>query len=359
MTPSQQRRMLALVVLVAGLNAHGAAAYGGKVEPLVVKQVPGKVKNLDLGKGVVTLLLGADADGAGMEKAFSLSAKEVPVTTDVGEKPKLAEVKPGLEVRLGLSGADDVVQVHVVSPKMKATIKAIDFEQQTLTLAGGKQDPGRKLKLAKDVKIEMGKETLEARDLFSGMRALLILSLDEATVHRMTASFTPTSDELRAAVVKVDPAAHTVRLLTATRFTLVTFPVAKDFHLIFNKKLTKAKLEDLPGVMHIDELPRALPVTVLFDEAGKTIITIVANPPRLTGVVQKVDAATGGLTVKTEKGVETFTVQKNAEIKVKGAGKNFADIKPGAAVDVFLGLNRSEVVAITSSKVAEDADGAD
>jgi hypothetical protein len=102
-------------------------------------------------------------------------------------------------------------------------------------------------------------------------------------------------------------------------------------------------------------VPRALPVAVLLDEAGMNVVALVAYPPKIPGVVQKNDAATGALTVKTDRGAETFTLVKNAEIK-KLAAKTVADIMPGAAVDLHLGLNRTEVVAVYAAKVPDPED---
>jgi Cu/Ag efflux protein CusF len=342
------------VLLASGLTVATAAAASDDTKRVVV-EVPGKLKKLDLEQGVVTLLLGDEDDVPRREEQFSLAGKDIPVTGESGEKLQLAEIKLGYVVRLGLSEMDEVVQILVQSPRQKGTIKAVDLEQKILTVYVGTKGPELKFKFAPVMRLEMENEPLALHDLFAGMRVTLFLSLDQKTVHRVVASVRFNSGEVYWGLINVDPAAHTVQLMKGYKgtFKVVTYPVAKDFHFVFQKKMHKIKLDDLTGVKGFEGVDRALPVWVLLDETQKTIVTIVANSPKISGVVQKVDPKARTLSVKTEAGVEIFAVTQDTLITPKARKLMLADIEPGTHVDLHLGYNRSEVVII-AAQVKDD-----
>lgn len=353
-SPRQGKCLSCLVAFCLGwLTSCGAAVAAERpaIEaPAIAKEVEGKVKALDLEQGVITLLLGDEDDAPLIEQKYSLHGKDIRVSTQFGERPELTLVKPGLGVILGLSADDDVVGISIMSPRQRGKIKAIEPGRQLLAISAIEPAAEQKLTLAKSVKVRMDKEELSVKDLCTGISATFVLSLDRTTVHQILVSMRPEPSALHGALVKVDAKSHSIQLVCGSsgRYSLRTFPLANDFRFFFNRKLYKPALNDLSQAINLETLPRALPVWLIMDEKRQTVFAIGASSPVITGVVQGVEASSGVITVATSMGAEKFTVLNGAEIILDDRRLKLAEVNTGTAVELLLGINRTEVVAIRS-----------
>jgi hypothetical protein len=173
----------------------------------------------------------------------------------------------------------------------------------------------------------------------------------------------PQGPEVRGQVDSVDLDKKTLTLNVPVpgekRTEEKTFPVAADAEILLIDVVIKTKKEPIPKGALAD-LIEGTGVAVRLDEDGKSIASIQAHGPKLSGKIKWLDAAKPSITIETKGGDKeliehTLEVDKEAPVFIDdGIGKKgdpqqegqLGDLTEGTRVDVQLTVNRKKVLAI-------------
>jgi RNA polymerase sigma factor (sigma-70 family) len=367
----------------AGRDPARAEARGerGDARAPAHPEARGILKAVDAGKGTLTVAVG-DGRNEPEEKTFTVAKNaEIGVGTGGGRRggafheATLADLAPGAQVTLLL--ADDqktAVCVLADGPTVQGTLKAVDAEKRTITVATwtrtGRRDeqPEQQEKtytLAKDGEVAMDdgrgktfsiKET-KLVDLPVGSLATVKLSADLKHVQ-----FIQVEGPTVFGVVKaVDAGKHQIQLSNRSggrgreevveERTIAVNPLANvllDDGKNRRFSLRQGKLEDIPaGALATMKLAADQQSATVIQVQGPTVYGPIKAVAADMGTITLVLRAARGDTPAEEK---TFPVAKDARILLEGKDGKLADLKAdetGPAVALKLALDQKAVNSIT------------
>lgn len=168
-------RMLSIGAALAILGSVAAGQEEGAKRR--AREVKGILKKIDPAVGSVEILQAGDAP-----QTHSLSlARGVKVTVD-GKDAALADLAEGMHVFAALSDlSEDVLQIRAEGPTINASLRAVDADARTLTLAGG-EAKSRTFPLAPAARVTVDGRDAKLGEFRAGARVTLRLSSDMKTV---------------------------------------------------------------------------------------------------------------------------------------------------------------------------------
>jgi RNA polymerase sigma factor (sigma-70 family) len=312
----------AVLLVVAALGA-GAAAL---TQPASADQPPeekkgaeklprtvrGVVKTVDVEKNTLTV---AHKDG---ETTFSVAKDAVIVIS--GKRDTLAGLSKEARVKLELS-VDQKTASRIDAdggPELEyGPVKAVDGEKNTIT--DGKDTT---YSVAREATIVIEGKPGKLTDVPVGARLRLILSADQKTARRIYA-FGPELVNLTVKAVDADKGTIT------DRYDMV-FSVTKD---------TKVEIEGKPG--KLADVPVGALFHALLSADQKTVRRIKVEGPEFSGgLIKAVDADKGTVTFDDDRAPpelvgKTFSVAKDADIRIDGKPGKLAELPPGAVIQLL------------------------
>lgn len=250
--------------------------------------------------------------------------------------------------------------------RLEGTLKAVDVTRSSIRVVSGKKDAGgnkseedQTLPVAADARIvvmgevkEKGKpagEAVKLGDLKEGMRVMLILSENKKTVTAINAA--KKLNAVTGGIKSVDAAKKSVILATKDKGGVNNeqeYIVSADILVtIAGHEKTGAKKGTLA------DLREKMNATLVLTEDGKSVTEIRIAAPIARGVVKEVDAAKPAITItigaKDAARDESYSVGKDATVRIDGNEAKLADVKSGTQVELLL-MSDGGVVGIRAGQ---------
>ncbi len=340
-----------------------ADAAGPAASPI---EVSGEVREIDAAKN--SLQLGGKQL---TETQFTL-AKSVRVILDDGtgdrfgfQEGKLTDVAEGQAVTVRLSpDRKEVVGIWAEGPSVRGTLKAVDAEGRSITVAvvlgKGESQEEKTFAVAQAAKVAAvsdktvddkgfknikgpGKEALVAgrlADLPVGAVVTVKLSADQKTAGRIQAEMPSVQGTLKGIDAGKNTLTLSVHVAKGEPATEQTYEVAKD---------VKVGLDGASG--KLSDLSPGAAVTLKLSVNQKLVTGIHAEGPSVQAALKAFDAAANTLTLRiTTKGepeVErTYDLAKNIKVIIDDAGGKLSDVPVDAPLKVKLSANQKVISSI-------------
>jgi RNA polymerase sigma factor (sigma-70 family) len=261
-----------------------------------------------------------------------------------GRPGKLAEIPPGACVSLSLS-VDQKWARNIGTewyPLQNVTVRAVDPEKRTITFEEERAPApvaGKTLAVAKDTNILIDGKPGKLAAIPKGAVASLDLSVDQKTVHHLSAEG-PSVMEMRVKAVDADKYTITFEE-DKSREPLAgkTFPVARG---------TRITIDGQPGALAT--IPKGAHVNFVLSVDRQVVRNLAADGPSIQNVhVKAVDADRSNITFDNRNGEpegiagKTFPVAKDAGISIDGKPGKLTAIPAGAIVLVALSADLKTV----------------
>jgi len=317
------------------------------------------VKAVSAAQRTITVTIADRKNEPAQEKTFAVAPNATVVFNDgkpkekvPSEAPKLADVPVGAVVTLKLSADQKVVgAIQAEGQEVQGFIKAVDGAKNSITLSvsDGKQIVERTYAVLPTATIAMGTGKGKGTppplaptltDLPVGAPVTLKLALHQKAVVRLSIQEVGISGTVKA----VDAAKNSITLLIGGSKTEAaeekTFDVAVNAAVRIDGK--EGKLADLPA--------EALVSVKLFGDR-KTVGSLQAEGPSISGIVMSVDAGRSSITLAADKSGEgrTLAISKDAPIFLDGKAGKLADVAVGALVQGKLTTDQKGLVSLNVS----------
>jgi RNA polymerase sigma factor (sigma-70 family) len=360
--------LVAVTVLVpAGLLGHRVLADrpatrdarekpGGKARAKTT-EVQGVVKEVDADRGTVTLHPSKEVAGP---RTFVVG-KDAPVWIADGtgtrtgfRKGGLADLAAGAQLSIRLRGKT-VASLWAEGPEVQGTLKAVDAERGTVTVAivlvKGQPAEDKTFLVAEDARVKIARPVKKGdvkpdklADLPAGALVDLKLSGDQKTVGGIHAQ----GQVVRGVIKRVDAKKSTITLgvQEGEEVSEKAFRVARDAPIHAESgKTGKAPELKLAG------LTAGALAEVRLSLDGKEVAAILTTGPKVEGVLKTVDAKKGTVTLTVApKGQpakdRTFRLAREARVEIDGRASKVADLPTEALVSLQLSPDLATAVAL-------------
>lgn len=344
------------------------ALLGISVSECSAQLVKGVVKELDVDVGTITIFVGGKGADAkiGKGKIFSgvnldakpqvlnLKAPNIPVLSANGRKATLTDLKPGVPVTLQVSADEDVEAIVAGATARTGTLIALDRDKKRVQLDGGKKGEDGTWPFAEDVAVTVYGHKKSLGELHAGQHVLLVMSLDQKSAVSIIAGLKRTADDPHGTLVAIDPVRHTITLLVGKdgNFRFVTWPVATDFHFVFNEvERPGLKLTDLPLARTLADLPRAAPMWLRLGPDQKSAESLVVEPPPVPAVIDAIDTTKRTLVARLSDGKpETFLIEQDADIRIGGKRIDLQSLNVGMSAQLTLSFEPGRLIGVRAKK---------
>lgn len=248
--------------------------------------------------------------------------------------------------------------------RVEGTLMAVDAARNSIRVVSGKKDPNggkpseedKTYPVAADARIfVMGEvkdktkpagEVVKLADLKDGMRVMLILSEDKKTVTAINAA--KKVNAVTGGIKSVDASKKSVILSTKDkggegRETEYIVPADVVVTIAGHEKNAgkKGTLADLREKMS---------ATLVLTEDSKTVTEIRVPAPTARGVVKDVDSAKPAITITigAKDGAKdvSYSVGKEATVRVDGNEAKLVDVKAGTQIILLLSADDGSVVGM-------------
>jgi RNA polymerase sigma factor (sigma-70 family) len=328
-------------------------------------EIQGLLKAIDVKVGTITIE-SVSRDRNTTEKSYNLAAKDIKVSTTVGQAVTLTDLSAGLHVHLQLKEATDVTAIRVDAPSLTGFVAQVDAAKKTITIATGGREAtvNTTLDVADNARMAINGRAGKLDDVQLRQPVQVMLSLDKKTVLALQ-SGNPRENARAAAgreenprrdprtlgvVVDIDPAKQTLSLLIGRgdEQEIRTFSVAKEMKV-------KVYFEDRRPVQEIAlaELGKAVNAKLLLGEDGKTVTAIDVNAPVLRGRITGFDVKRTKLTVTSDGGQEQTLNMEGATVRVNGQESSLDELPGRLSVVLILSMDRQRVLGILAQPAAE------
>jgi RNA polymerase sigma factor (sigma-70 family) len=356
---------LVALALFVDLNTPGSIQATGR-------QLAGFVKSVDAEKSTITLdeQNTITLEGQGVESTFGV-ARSAAIEID-GKPGKLAGLRPGVWVGLHLGADQKTAQsIRGTGPAVSGFVKAVDAQQGTLTLADSVWNRGtgkglpedgteHSFRVPKGAAVEIDDRPGELAGLPSGAWVALSLSVDQKTARSIRGHAPNVSGVLQA--VDAEKGALTITDSQWNRGLGKDLPEDGGESAFTVARGAAVEIDGKPG--KLADLPVGRTVALRLCVDCKTVRGIHAAGPGVSGAVKEVDAGKGALTISHQEGEKTFTVAKDADVRIDGKPGTLAGLPKGAHVSLSLSLDQKTVRNVAaegpgfSSVVVKAVDGA-
>jgi RNA polymerase sigma factor (sigma-70 family) len=302
--------------------------------------IHGTLKALDIEKSTITvdLQLGAtklDQTYTVHPRAWIVLGEATKEGKRTAEGGKLADIPVGAQVTLKLAPDQKaVVSLSAQGPTLAGTVKVVDVEKNSLTLAvvvrKGESAQEQSFNVAKDAALRIDGKDGKLAALPRGAVARIRLSTDQKSVVGVEAEGTGSIGIVKA----VD--ATNGRITFVNKLGEHNFAVAKDAQVFIDGR--EGRLENVPVEAS---------VTVKLTADQTAVLTVAASGPSVQGILKGVDAPKKTITVavrvgKTETEDRTFDVAPDAQVVtgINGVPLALADLKAERMVVLELSADR-------------------
>jgi hypothetical protein len=312
--------------------------------------VQGVLKAADPANHTITASVALTKGEPAVDRTFAV-AKNVNVFIDDGRakdksKPAkasgLADLPPNAVVFLKLSADRNVVgSIRAEGPSVTGVLTAVDAAKRTANVAvsPAKGEPAVEKSFAVDptahVFIDDGKAKDKTRsDSLADLPAGAIVTLRLALDQQAAVSIRAEGASVHAGhVTAIDAIKRTITLSDKLKGTM-TYPVMKGAAVFIDDEGEVRQLADVPAEAVVN-------LKLLADQ--KTVREIAVYGPTVRGSVRG-DASNDIITLENKEGDKTFTVAKDAPIRIDGtrAGK-LTDLIEGTAAVLRLSADQSVV----------------